>query len=162
MARTAARKSTRSEAAIDRRNLPLMLLQARERVLGCFRPLLKQHGLTEQQWRILRALLDTGPLEPHEIVSLCGISSPSLAGILARMDELGLVKRERLEHDQRRLKVSLTARSQALATQMAPQVEATYVEIENRIGHAQMLELHGMLDKLNTALSAESDPMPED
>ena len=47
------------------RNLPLLLLQAREGVLAHFRPILNAHGVTEQQWRIIRALLEGGPLEPR-------------------------------------------------------------------------------------------------
>jgi homoprotocatechuate degradation regulator HpaR len=139
------------------RNLPLLLLQARERVIGRFRPILNANGITEQQWRIVRALLETGPLEPREIVSLCGISSPSLAGVLARMEELGLVTRQRLEHDQRRLHVSLTPRSRVLAARMAPQVEAAYEELEARIGAAFMQQLYAMLD----ALVAGLEPQPE-
>lgn len=134
--------------AIAHRNLPLLLLQAREQVLSHFRPLLNAHGLTEQQWRIVRALLDTGPLEPRQIVFHCGISSPSLAGVLARMEELGLVKRERLEHDQRRLSVSLTAKARALAQRMAPAVEATYAAIESRVGGERLQAMYDALDEL--------------
>ena len=32
-----------------RRNLPLLLLQSRERLLARFRPVLNTHGITEQQ-----------------------------------------------------------------------------------------------------------------
>ncbi len=159
MVSKAPRTATRaSPAPIKRINLPLVLLQARERVLGRFRPILKEYGLTEQQWRIIRALLDTGPLEPREIVALCGISSPSLAGVLARMDELGLVRRERFDHDQRRLKVSLTAQSLALAARMAPQIEAVYDDIENRVGKMRIDEIYTMLDELMAAL----DPPPDE
>ena len=56
----------------------------------------------EELRRELRVLLEQGPLEPRQIVQLCRISSPSLAGVLARMDELGLVTRQRLHHDQLR------------------------------------------------------------
>ncbi len=38
------------------RSLPMSLLRAREAVMRQFRPSLRNHGLTEQQWRILRAL----------------------------------------------------------------------------------------------------------
>src|SRR5208283_3623306 len=38
------------------RSLPMSLLRAREAVMRHFRPSLRRHGLTEQQWRILRAL----------------------------------------------------------------------------------------------------------
>ncbi|MEP6969528.1 MAG: MarR family transcriptional regulator, partial [Betaproteobacteria bacterium] len=96
MTNTADRSRTRNPAPFTHRNLPLLLLQAREQVIARFRPLLNENGVTEQQWRIVRALLETGPLEPREIVVVCGISSPSLAGVLARMEELDLVARERL------------------------------------------------------------------
>ncbi len=130
------------------RNLPLLLLQARERVLARFRPLLNANGLTEQQWRIVRALLDTGPLEPRQIVGHCGISSPSLAGVLARMEELGLVTRERVEHDQRRLMVMLTAKARALAQRMAPEVEALYAALAERVGAERLAAMYAALDEL--------------
>ncbi len=140
------------------RNLPLLLLHARESVIANFRPMLNNHGLTEQQWRILRALLDAGPLEPRRIVALCRISSPSLAGVLARMDDLGLVTRERLPHDARRLRVSLTAKSRALAARMAPQIEATYTQIEARIGRDFIERFYGTLDELIALLGAAPPP----
>ena len=46
--------------APSRRNLALLLLRSREGVMAHFRAILHQHGLTEQQWRVLRALLDAG------------------------------------------------------------------------------------------------------
>jgi len=146
-------QATRARAAgFAHRNLPLLLLQARERVIGRFRPLLNAHGITEQQWRIIRALLETGPLEPREIVALCNLSSPSLAGVLARMEELGFVSRTRLDHDARRLRVALTPRSRALAARLAPQVEATYAEIERTVGRPFLRQLYATLDDLAAKL----------
>jgi len=147
-------------AALVHRNLPLLLLQARESVIAHFRPILKAHGLTEQQWRVLRALVDAGPLEPRQIVRLCRISSPSLAGVLARMDDLGLVTRERWPQDARRVRVSLTDRSRALAAEMAPAIEATYAAIEARIGGPFIEGFYRTLDELITLLG--SDSVPED
>jgi homoprotocatechuate degradation regulator HpaR len=138
------------------RNLPLLLLQAREQVIARFRPILNEHGITEQQWRIVRALIDTGPLEPREIGELCRISSPSLAGVLSRMEELGYIKRKRLDHDQRRLLVSLTARSRKLSAAMAPQIEATYRGIETLIGTEFSSSFYRALDELIGALSAQA------
>jgi homoprotocatechuate degradation regulator HpaR len=138
------------------RNLPLLLLQAREQVIARFRPILNEHGITEQQWRIVRALIDTGPLEPREIGELCRISSPSLAGVLSRMEELGYIKRKRLDHDQRRLLVSLTARSRKLSAAMAPQIEATYRGIEALIGAEFSSGFYRALDELIGALSAQA------
>lgn len=135
-------------AAITRRNLPLLLLRARESVIARFRPNLNAHGVTEQQWRIVRALLECGPMEQREIVAVCHISSPSLAGVLARMEETRLVVRERVLHDQRRVKVRLTAKSRALAVRMAPKIEAIYAEIEARIGPEFTQRFYAALDEL--------------
>src|ERR1700692_3500682 len=131
-----------------RRNLPLMMLQARERVIAHFRPILNAHGITEQQWRIVRLLLDTGPLEPHEIGEQCRLSSPSLAGVLSRMENVGFVQRKRLADDQRRVLVSLTPRSRALASRMAPLIEAVYARIEALLGKEFTEDFYRVLDDL--------------
>ena len=140
------------------RNLPLLLLQARERVISRFRPMLNAHGITEQQWRIVRALIDTGPLEPREIGELCRISSPSLAGVLSRMEELSLVKRKRLAHDQRRQRVSLTPRSRGLAARMAPQIEAVYARVEALLGEEFCERLYATLDDVLAKLAPPRQP----
>jgi homoprotocatechuate degradation regulator HpaR len=144
--------------AFNHRNLPLLLLQAREGVMARFRPILNAHGVTEQQWRILRALIEHGPMEPRQIGLICRISSPSLAGVLARMDDLGLVLRERLALDQRRVMVALTARSRKLAAAMAPEIEAAYAAIEAHIGPDFIGGFYAALDELNTLL----DSLPVD
>lgn len=146
--------SAQRKAAFRHRNLPLLLLQAREGVIARFRPVLNAHGVTEQQWRIVRALMDKGEMEPREIVALCRISSPSLVGVLARMDELGLVRRDRLPHDQRRMRVGLTDKSRLLAQSMAPQIEAIYSSIEAHIGAEFIDGFYQALDGLISKLGA--------
>ncbi len=138
--------------AFVHRNLPLLLLQARDGVMARFRPILNAHGVTEQQWRIVRALLELGPLEQRQIGQVCRLSSPSLAGVLARMDDLGLVQRTRMAQDQRRVRVQLTARSRALAQAMAPQIEAAYAALEAQLGAALVGRCYGLLDELNALL----------
>jgi homoprotocatechuate degradation regulator HpaR len=149
---------TPQSGKLRHRNLPLLLLQARERVITRFRPILNAHGITEQQWRIVRALIDTGPLEPREIGELCQMSSPSLTGVLSRMEELGYITRKRLAHDQRRLRVSLTPRSRTLAATMAPQIEATYGDIETVIGAEFSARFYHALDELIGALTISGGP----
>lgn len=146
-----------SSVAFAHRNMPLLLLQARECVLARFRPLLKAHGLTEQQWRILRLLMEAGPLEPRQIGRHCGISSPSMAGILARMEALDLVARERLEHDQRRQLVTPTAGSRALAQRMAPRIDAEYAAIEAELGAPLVDSLLKTLDQVIARLGPAVD-----
>ena len=128
------------------RNLPQQLLQARDALMGHFRPILHHYGLTEQQWRILRALDEHAQLEPRELCALCQILSSSMAGILARMEEIGLVQRIRVEADQRRVLVSLAPKGDALIDEMAPLIELQYQYLEQAFGKKSLESLSGALE----------------
>ena len=130
------------------RNLPHLMLQAREALMAQFRPILNQHGVTEQQWRIIRALLEDGPLEPRQLCQRCQISSPSIVGVLARLEEAGLVHRARMAEDQRRIRVSATARSRQLGRRMLPAIEARYAAIERQVGVDTLQQAYDVLDAL--------------
>ena len=79
-----------------------------------------------------------------------------MAGVLARMEELGLVTRRRVPRDQRRVRVSLTPRARALAARMAPVINATYRRIEQLIGGEFSERFEKMLDQLLATLAARA------
>ena len=135
-------------AALRHRNLPHLLLRSRETLMAHFRPLLTAHGLTDQQWRILRELGEQGPLEPRQLCEACSISSPSIAGVLLRMEEAGLVSRERMEHDQRRVTVALKPKSRKILQRLVPLIEERYVTLEAALGTRSMQEVYDALDSL--------------
>ncbi len=120
-----------------------------------FRPVLNKHGVTEQQWRILRVLLDEDGLEPRQLCERCLISSPSIAGVLMRMEEAGLIKRERMEHDQRRVKVTVTASTKKLGKSMASTIEREYLELEKLVGVKQLQQVYDALDMLQQNLGRQ-------
>jgi homoprotocatechuate degradation regulator HpaR len=142
------------EPPLLRRNLPLLLLQVRELVMARFRPVLKEAGLTEQQWRVLRALLSEGPLEPRQIVAVCCLSSASLVGILVRMEDLGLIARQPVAGDQRRVLILPSPKGQVLATQMAPAIDAIYAQLESTLGPDLASSLLTTLDSTQARLTA--------
>ena len=144
-----------------RRNLPLLLLQTRERLLARFRPVLQAGGITEQQYRVLRAIEAGGPLEPRQIGAICHLSSASLTGMLARMEAMGLVARERLAHDQRRVRVSLTPASRAMFRRMKPRIEAIYQTLEADLGAELTGEIYDTLDRFLARLAATDAPKKE-
>ena len=146
--------------ALRHRNLPHLLLRARETLMAHFRPLLGKFRLTEQQWRILREVLEQGPLEPRQLCEACSISSPSLVGVLLRMEETGLITRERMAHDQRRVLVSLTPKSRKIAQQLIPLVEQRYQALEASLGLDAMQKVYDTLDAL-LARPPESKNQPE-
>ena len=144
--------------ALRHRNLPQLMLQAREALMAQFRPILNENGVTEQQWRIIRALLTHGPLEPRQLCEQCRISSPSIVGVLLRLEEAGLVDRERMVDDQRRVRVSVTARSRQLGRRMIPAIEQRYAGIEAKVGVQTLQQAYDVLDALLVPLGyAPSD-----
>lgn len=134
----------------------MLLLQAREALMGVFRPILKDFSLTEQQWRILRTL-DEAPrneLEAGQIAKLSCILSPSLTGVLDRMERDGLVSRERPPEDQRKWIVGLTTKSRAMIAQIRPRVDAQYALLETRLGRPMLEDIYLRLDTLIEAVPA--------
>ena len=139
------------------RNLPHLLLHARETLMAHFRPLLNEAGVTEQQWRVLRTLSETGPMEPNQIARSCQLLSPSLTRMLAGMQEQGLIKWVRSSSDQRRQEISLTPKSNKLIDGMRPQVDAKYLEIEARIGKELLERLYRDVDAMVDLIKRDAD-----
>ncbi|KAG0165058.1 hypothetical protein DFQ30_009029 [Apophysomyces sp. BC1015] len=138
----------------------MLLLQARESVMSMFRPLLKQFSLTEQQWRIIRALNDYPhqEMEAGQIARVCCILSPSLTGVLERMDRDGLIRRSRVASDQRKVIVSLTPQSQALVKRISPLIDERYRSLERKIGVKALDETYRLLDTLIETLPGDEQP----
>ena len=141
---------------ITYRNLPQRFLKARECLMSHFRPILNHFGLTDQQWRILRALDERESLEPREICHLCQIHSASMTGVLARMEELALIQRSRMEGDQRRVVVRLSPKGDQLVSEMAPLIDQQYQQIEDALGKDKVDELFNALE---TFIAAQSLPV---
>lgn len=140
------------------RNLPQLFLKAREDMLRHFRPIITHFGLTEQQWRILRAVYEAEQLEPREICEVCQILSPSLTGVLSRMEDLALVTRTRLADDQRRMSVRLTPKGEQLVEELTPLITEQYRLIEKAFGPKLIKEVYDLMDKF---IAAERGPIPQ-
>ena len=130
------------------RNLPRLLLQAREAVMGHARPNLRDHGLSDQQWRVLRVLGEHGTVETGRVAREAFILGPSLTGVLARMERDGLVRRERDPADQRRTVVEATARGLKLVQKLSHAVEAHYTWMERSLGKTKLAQLYRLLDEV--------------
>ncbi|MDN5842207.1 MAG: homoprotocatechuate degradation operon regulator HpaR [Alcaligenaceae bacterium] len=142
---------------ITKRNLPQLLLKARESLLCHFRPILSHFGLTEQQWRIVRELATQGMAEPNQLCDACVILSPSMVGVLARLQTMGLVARSNSPHDKRRILIRLTPEGEALYHRIAPLVEEQYHLLEHTVGTELIQEAYELVDRL---LSAPTDQTP--
>ncbi len=128
------------------RNLPRLLLQAREAVMAHTRPSLREHALSDQQWRVLRVLGEHGTVDTGRVAREAFILGPSLTGVLTRMERDGLIARERDPADQRKMVVKASARGKALVQKLSTTIEAHYQTMEDVLGKQKLAELYGLLD----------------
>ncbi len=126
-------------------SLPMELLRAREAAMVRFRPVLREHGLTEQQWRVIRTLADSGEVDAGELARRSFLLAPSLTRILQFLVKQGLVKRTSDNNDQRRSVLRLSARGQRVFESVGPDSEQRYAEIEAEFGADRLVALYDLL-----------------
>ena len=78
---------TRTRLRSFSKSLPMSLLRAREAVMRHFRASLRQHNITEQQWRVLRALAEVRKIEVTELAHATFLLPPSLSRILRDLEQ---------------------------------------------------------------------------
>ncbi len=125
-----------------------------------FRPKLKKAGVTEQQWRVLRALSETDEMDAGELAEAICLRMPSLSRILADLNERGFVQKQ-LGTDRRLRIVRATRQGRALVERFSPYSEEAYRKIEAALGTQHYRRLMKDLDTLIARLSAdETDGSP--
>jgi homoprotocatechuate degradation regulator HpaR len=142
------------------RNLPRLLLEAREAVMLHTRPSLRQHGLSDQQWRVLRVLGEhadqAAGIETGRIAKEAYLLGPSLTGVLTRMELAGLIERQRCPQDARRTVVRATPAGLAKVQALSQTIEAHYQWMEQQLGKTSLAALYGLLDQLIALENPES------
>lgn len=139
-------------------SLPMALLRAREAVMRRFRPGLRSRGVTEQQWRILRALAHSGPLEVTALAQATYLLAPSLSRILPDLEARELISRRQSDSDLRRAVVSLGPKGLKLIAAHAPDSEEIYESIARSFGRDRLDQLFTLLRELEETLDADAVP----
>jgi homoprotocatechuate degradation regulator HpaR len=136
-----------------RHSLAGVLLAARESVMDPIRPILREVNVTEQQWRVLRVLHDSGFLDPTTLAEAALLFAPSVTRILQDLTERGLVVRQRDAGDKRRSIISLTKSGENLLTQTVKRTLPILNSYEVRFGAARLQHLREELEALTNAIS---------
>lgn len=113
-----------------------------------FRPILYEFGLTEQQWRTLRALDESSEMTGAAVAREAAVLAPSMTRILRRLSEDDLVRVDRSKRDQRELKVRISPRGRRLVRRIGPRMEREYAQICEELGKEQLDALHQGLREL--------------
>ena len=131
-----------------KRSLPIALLRARERVMEPVRGMLAESGVTEQKWRVLRVLEETGEIEPTVIASEACLHLPSLSRILKTMEADGLVQRKEDLEDRRKTLVAISEAGRAILARHSEQSAAIFLALEERMGKEKIETVLDLLEEL--------------
>lgn len=130
------------------RSLAMLLLLAREAVMQRWRPFLHTRGLTDQQWRVMRALREVESLEIIELGKRCCIHPASLSRILPKLAAEGIISRCANAADQRRVIVSLAPSGRRLVEESLMDGARIHAELARDIGPERLDRLYERLEEV--------------
>lgn len=144
-------------------SLPIALLRARQATAHKFKPHTDAAGLTQPQWRVIRALAAGEPLDVATLATRCVLMQPSVSRLLKGLQDRGLIETV-AGRDARRRMLALTGEGQRLFDRIALISEAVYRDIEAVYGRDELKQLVTMLQRLREVAEGLPDlprVMPE-
>ena len=126
--------------------LPILLQKAKEASVAQVRQTLAGFGLTEQQWRVIRASFEHGEMNAQELAQRSAILGPSLSRILNRLESDGVLTRRTAEGDLRELTIKLSAAGKRLHNKVQPMLNKHYNALAEQIGSRKAKQLTDLLE----------------
>lgn len=136
-----------------RDSIPGTLLAAREAVMNPIRPYLREIGLTEQQWRVLRALLDEGELDLNGLSKAAMLHPPTVTRIVRELTSRGLIERRADQRDGRRSFVTLKQEGRMAVNLIVLHTIALSKLLEERFGADRLKHLREELADLTRVMN---------
>jgi DNA-binding MarR family transcriptional regulator len=118
------------------------------------RLLWRDFGLTAPQLAVLREILNGKNATPMSLAAALHLSQPTVTGILSRLEQQGLVRRERSESDRRSIAAVVTARGRALANKAPPLLRDRFREELAKISELGRKEILATLEQVATMMNA--------
>lgn len=143
------------------KSLPMALLRAREAVMRHFRPALRHFGITEQQWRVLRALSAVEQSEVMLLAEATHLLAPSLSRILQDLEKQKLISRRTDSEDMRRSFIFITPQGLDLIDRAGAYSEIIYKRLTEKYGAERLQDLIALLQDLEHMMS-EGPPLGAD
>lgn len=111
-------------------------------------------GLRKVEYSLLLLLLANGPMAPKRLAQVLSLTAPNLTTLLDRLQERGLLRRERNPNDGRSQNIVLTDDGQHLAQQCSDTAGPMEDELRKRLSKAE----HAMLIELLCKVAGKAIP----
>jgi DNA-binding MarR family transcriptional regulator len=131
-----------------------LLHRAQQVAADAFAAHFPRSELTVRQFAILSAVAAQPGLTQSKLVRVTGVDRSTLADLIARLQERGLVLRDRVEQDGRAKSVTLTLQGEAALVACAPAAEAADAAILDALPKSKRAVFLALLQQVITELDA--------
>lgn len=151
--------NTEDEDLLLERQLCFALTVASRSIVGAYKPVLEGLGLTHPQYLVMLALWERSPRTLKDLGQTLLHEPATLSPLLRRLEEAGLITRQRMPGNERALAIKLTPSGAALRSK-AVQVPGAMME---RLGltRVEVAELNAAMTKLIAAAHQHADSSEE-
>jgi DNA-binding MarR family transcriptional regulator len=147
--------------APERRRLPLLLRRAWYGLNQAFRRRIAHLGLTPDQFTVMRTLLENEGITQRRLTELMSSDPNTVASLLERMEQVGLVERQAREKDRRARWLRLKARGKRkyeAAREIAVAMQAEVLSALPAVARENFL---GELEKVSHACRVAAERSPK-
>lgn len=117
---------------------------------------LATQGLSSGFWYFLRALWQENGATQRRLAQLNNVTEPTAVTVLAAMERMALIRRERNAEDRRKLNVFLTPRGAALEAELAPLARRINEIAGQGISAEEVASCLSVLKRMSANLAAEA------
>ena len=107
-----------------------------------------QHGVSLGLWPFLRALWERDGLSQRELSEKVRMKGPTTVAALNKLEERGLVRREKNKKDARKINVYLTPAGRKVYRKVIPEVEAVNRQCLEMLTESDQAEFKDMIKRI--------------
>jgi DNA-binding MarR family transcriptional regulator len=115
----------------------------------------KKYSVTSAQLNCLLALYENGPLPPSQIAKHMMVNSSTVTGVIDRLEQKGLVTRQRNSPDRRIINIQLTPGGKKMAKVAPPPVQQRVVDGLQKLSSKELDQIILSLTKLTRMLDLQ-------
>lgn len=141
----------REVGAVDAASAPLVFEAVVRGITASTTAILKQDGLTLDQWRVLDCLVERGEMPMSELAAAVWVPAPTVTRIVDKLVSRALVYRSSGMADRRRVLVHASQRGQELRERLAPMVTKAHTSVFDGLTREQQAQLFDLLRLLGVS-----------
>ena len=115
------------------------LYSASNSLTKIYRTLLEPYGLTYPQFVVLMALWQEDNVSITQLAKKTGLSKATMTPLLRRLEQKGLIERQRLENNERQKNIALTEKGHALSGESGAITEQVFCSTNLTLEEAQSI-----------------------